>query len=191
VASKSVSGGLAGSITITASASSLTFGTTTFTIVAGAADHLAFTSSAADLASGTARTLRVEIRDAGGNLETSDNTTRVTFAETSGTGTVSGLGTATAAGGIASRTVTGAVAGSITITASAASLTAGSTTLSVVAGTADHLTFTGSTGDLASGNTRTLTVEIRDAGGNLVTSDNTTSVTFAKTSGLGTLTGLG
>src|SRR5207237_5831073 len=109
----------------------------------------------------------------------------------SGTGTVTGLGTATASGGVATKVVTGAVAGSITITASAASLTSDSTTFGLVAGAADHLAFTSSTGDLGSGNTRTLKVEIRDARGNLVANDNSTAVTFAQTSGLGTVTGLG
>src|SRR5205807_904710 len=152
---------------------------------------LVFTSSTADLAAGNTRTLTVEIRDAGGNLETSDNTTRVTFAETSGAGTVSGLGTATAAGGIASRTVTGAVAGSITITATATSLTGDTKTFTIDPGSADHLTFTSSTANLVSGTSRTLTVAIRDTAGNLETGDNATSLTFAKTGGVGNVTGLG
>ena len=45
-------------------------------------------------------------------------------------------------------------------------------------GAADHLTFTSSTADLASGGGRTLVAEVRDAAGNLLTGDNSTSVDF-------------
>src|SRR5437870_6038642 len=99
--------------------------------------------------------LEVEMLDAGGNVVTGDNTILVTFAKTSGAGTVSGLGTVTTAGGVASKSITGALAGSITITASASSLISDSTVFGVVAGAADRLVFTSSTGVLASGNTRT------------------------------------
>ncbi len=191
VASLSVTAVLAGSITITASAGALTSGTTTFTIVPGAADHLTVTSSTGNLASGAARTLTAEVRDANNNVLTTDNATSVTFAKTAGAGTVTGLGAATASSGVASKAVTGAVAGSITVTASAAGLTSGTTTFTIVPGAADHLTFTSSTANLTSGGARTLTAEVRDAANNVVTSDNSTSVTFAKTAGAGTLTGLG
>src|SRR5207247_1397008 len=157
----------------------------------GSAEHLTFTSSTTDLASGTPRTVTVEIRDAVGNLETGDNATVVTFAKTSGAGTVTGLGTAIASGGVASSTTIGVLAGSVTITASASSLTGDTATFTIDPGGANHLTFTNSTGDLAAGATRVLTAEVRDAGGNLVTSDSTTVITFAKTGGTGTVTGLG
>src|SRR5207244_10248892 len=51
----------------------------------------------------------------------------------------------------------------------------------------------GSTSSLASGSTRVLTATIQDANGNTVTSgpNSTLSVTFAKTAGAGTVTGLG
>src|SRR5207249_3000986 len=159
VASTTITGALAGSVTITASAGSLTSGTTTFTIVAGAADHLVFSTSAGGLASGHTRTLTVEIRDAGRNLVAADNSTAVTFEKTSGTGTVAGLGTATSSGGVATKNVTGAIAGPITISATAGSLSSERITFSVVAGSADHLSFSNSAGSLASGSTRTLTAE--------------------------------
>ncbi len=160
-------------------------------MVTGAADHLTFTSSTANLASGGARTLTAEVRDAAGNLLTGDNTTSVTFAKTSGAGTVTGLGAATATAGVASKPVTAALAGSITITASAGVLTSGTTTFTIDPGAADHVTVTSATSNLASGSARTLTAEVRDAAGNVLTGDNATSVTFAKTSGTGTVTGLG
>src|SRR5439155_17097744 len=108
------------------------------------------------------------------------------LAKTFGAGSVTALGTATASAGVVSQTLTGGLTGSITITVTAPLLTSDTTTFTVVAGAADHVIFIGSTGDLASGHTRTLTVEIRDSGGNLVTSDNSTAITFSKTSGSGT-----
>src|SRR5207244_5274785 len=128
VATRTVTGALAGSITISVTAASLRSDATTFTIVPGAAAQLTFTSSAANLSAGVTRTLTAEVRDAGGNVVASDNTTLVTFAKTGGTGTVAGLGSATASGGTASETVTAALAGPITITASASLLATATTT---------------------------------------------------------------
>src|SRR5439155_748416 len=161
------------------------------TFTPGAADHLSFTSSNANVASGSTKTLTVAIRDVTGNLETSDNTTVVSFAKTAGAGTITGLGTATASGGVASLTVTGQTVGAVTVTASKAGLTSDSSTFSVTVGPADHLTFTSDTASVASGSTKALTAEVRDAAGNLETGDNSTVVTFAKTAGAGTVTGLG
>src|SRR6185369_16620688 len=109
---KTVTGVLAGSITLTAHTGSLTDDTTTFTVVAGAADHLTITSATTNLSSGAARDITAEIRDANGNLLTGDNTTSITFSKTSGAGTVAGLGSATASSGVATKTVTGVLAGS-------------------------------------------------------------------------------
>src|SRR3954468_4483593 len=191
IAQKSVTGAGAGSVTVTASATGLTSASSTFSVTAGTASKLVYTSSTGSVASGATKTLTVEIRDANDNLVGSDNSTVVTFAKTSGSGTVTGLGTATASGGIAQKTVTGAAAGSVTITASATGLTSASSTFSVTPGTASKLVYTSSTASVRSGATKTLTVEIRDASDNLVSSDNSTVVTFAKTSGSGTVTGLG
>src|SRR5205085_1430079 len=131
VASKTVTGALAGSITITASANSLNAGTTTFAIVAGPATHLTFTSSSADLAVGSVRMLTVEVRDAFENLCTSD-TRSITFIQTAGTGTVSGLPyPGAASGGIAARPVTGKTKGSVTITATSVGVTSGSSTFNI------------------------------------------------------------
>src|SRR5439155_11158962 len=109
----------------------LASGTTTITVTPGAASKLVITSATADLQSGTTRALTAEVRDASDNVVSSDSTTSVTFAKTSGTGTVTGLGAATAANGVASKTVTGQTAGSITITASATGLASGTTTFTV------------------------------------------------------------
>ncbi len=159
--------------------------------MAGPADHLAVTSSTADLASGAARTLTAEVRDAADNLVTGDNSTAVTFAKTSGAGTLTGLGAATASGGVASKSVTGQTAGTITIGATATGLAAGSTTFDVVAGTPASIVLSGSVTDLASGTNRVLTATVKDGAGNTVTWDNTTTVTFGQTAGAGSVSGLG
>ena len=44
---------------------------------------------------------------------------------------------------------------------------------------------------MTAGATHTLTATLKDASGNTLTGDNTTVVTFAKTGGAGTVTGLG
>ncbi|MES1248353.1 MAG: invasin domain 3-containing protein, partial [Actinomycetota bacterium] len=191
VASLTVTGDVAGAITIDASVSGLTGDSTAFTVVPGAATKIVVTSGTADLASGATRTLTAEIRDANDNLVTSDNSTSLTFAKTTGAGTLTGLGSATATNGVVSLTVTGKDAGAITVGATGGSLTGDSTSFTVVPGAAAKVVVTSGTADLASGSNRTLTAEIRDANDNVLTGDNSTSVTFAKASGAGTLTGLG
>jgi hypothetical protein len=191
IAQKTVTGVAGGSVTITASAIGLTSATSVFTVTPGAASKLVFTSSTASVASGATKTLTVEVRDANNNLEASDNSTVVTFGQTSGTGSVTGLGTATASGGVAQKTVTGATVGSVTVTASASGLTSATSAFSVTQDAASQLAFTSSTTSVASGATKTLTVEVRDTSNNVVTSDNSTVVTFVQTSGTGSVTSLG
>src|SRR5437667_176154 len=170
-------------------------GTLTVVVSAAAANKLAVSGSTANLSSGITRALTATIEDAFGNTITSD-TRSVTFAQSSGSGSVTGLGSTNAVAGIATLTVTGNLAGSVTITASATGLVAGTgnpITFSVVAGAAAKLALSGATTDLASGSTRVLTATIQDTGGNTASTgaDSTISITFAKTSGTGTVTALG
>src|SRR5205085_11269193 len=113
----------AGALPIRASNPGLRAANLSFSVTVGPADHLTYTSDTASVTSGSTKTLTAEVRDAAGNLETADNTTVVSFAKTAGAGTVTGLGTDTASGGIASLTVTGQTAGAVTITASKSGLT--------------------------------------------------------------------
>src|SRR5206468_1449288 len=120
----------------------------------------------------------------------------VTFAKTAGVGTVTGLGSTNAVAGVAAITVTGNQLGTVTISASAGGLAAGTgnpITFNVVAGAANKLLLSGSTADLAAGATRQLTATIQDVNGNTITTgaDSTLSVTYTKTAGIGTVTGLG
>src|SRR5207248_2164380 len=123
VASLTVTGHTVGSLTVSASKTGLTGDASTFSVTVGPADNLTYTSNTVSVASGGTKTLTAEIRDANGNLESGDNSTVVDFAKTGGTGTVTGLGNATASGGIASVAVTGHTAGALTVTASKAGLT--------------------------------------------------------------------
>src|SRR5207249_11362145 len=65
-------------------------------------------------------------------------------------------------------------------------------TFNVVTGAASKLALSGSTANLTAGATRTLTATIQDSAGNTITtgSDSTLSVTFAKTAGVGNVSGL-
>src|SRR5207245_8181721 len=122
--------------------------------------------------------LTATIEDAVANTITSD-TRSVTFAQSAGSGSVTGLGSTNAVAGIATLTVTGNLAGSVTITASATGLVAGTgnpITFSVVAGAAAKLALSGATTDLASDSTRVLTATLQDAARNTVTTaaDRTT-----------------
>ncbi len=179
--------GSGATVTVTRSGGSESGTSNAFNVVPGTADHLTLTGSTADLAAGSSRTLTAEIDDAFGNKV--DSTASVTFSQTGGTGTVSGLGSVSASGGVAAKDVTGAKAGPVTIQASSSGVAGATLSFQVVPGASDHLTLTGSTADLAAGSSRTLTAEIDDAFGNKV--DSTASVTFAKTGGVGTVTGLG
>jgi hypothetical protein len=191
IATKTVTGILAGTVTITAHSGSLTDDTTTFTIVPGAAAKLAITSSTADLTSGSTRDITAQVEDAAGNVLTSDNSTGIAITQTSGTGTTSGTGSATASSGTATKTVTGVLAGTVTITAHSGSLTDDTTTFTIVPGAAAKLTITSPTADLTSGSTRDITAAVEDAAGNVVASDSSTSVTVSQSSGAGTISGTG
>jgi hypothetical protein len=174
-------------VAIDAAASGLTSATSTFSVLPGAADHLVFTR-APDVISGSAVDLDVELRDANDNLAAT-SLTGVTFRQTSGAGTVGGLGSSVAAAGVATRRVTGVSAGSVTLEAAAAGLAPVSATLTVFPGAADHLSFTGPTLALASGAQRQVVAEIRDASENRVPTGFAT-ITFTKTAGAGTVVGL-
>ena len=94
---KVLTGDLAGSVTITASASGLPDSNDlTFTVVAGAVSEVDLTGSTANLTSGATRVLTATLKDAAGNVRTADNSTVVTFAKSGGAGTVTGLGNDTA-----------------------------------------------------------------------------------------------
>jgi hypothetical protein len=106
------------------SGTSASFSPSTF----GTATQIVLSGVTSGLGSGGTRTFTATIEDSGGNAVTSgaDSSRSVTFAQTGGTGSVTGLGAFTANMGVATDTVTGNVAGQVTLQASAV-LTQGST----------------------------------------------------------------
>src|SRR5581483_890581 len=107
-------------------------GTATLNVTAGTATKLAFASpNTSGLPLGSQRTLTVDVEDAEGNVLATDASTAVTFAQTAGAGTVSGLATQTDASGVAADTVTATGAGSVTVTATATGLAPDSVTFTV------------------------------------------------------------
>jgi len=102
----------------------------------GVAKQIALSGSTTNLASGATRVLTATIEDAEGNTITSgsDSTDSVTFSQTGGAGSVSGLGSSNASSGAATDTVTGALAGSLSLRAGA--------TLNGTPATSNTLSFT-------------------------------------------------
>jgi hypothetical protein len=99
----------------------------------GSPSRLVFTSSTANLASGAARDLTVELRDGSGNLVAATPT--VSFSQTGGKGSVTGLPASTAAvSGTAAHTVIGFRGGPVTIAATVPPLAAASTAFTVAPG---------------------------------------------------------
>jgi hypothetical protein len=117
IISSAVTGTTGGSVTISgAYNSTVTSGSTTFTIQPY---HIVITSSSSPLPSGSNLVLVAEVRNVSLAADTSSSAS-VTFSQ-SGTGTLTGMGSATAVNGIASRLATGGTVGPLTITASATS----------------------------------------------------------------------
>jgi len=164
-------------------------GTGELYVSTGAADHITITSSTADLTAGSPRVITAEIRDANGNIVTSDNSTSVTFAQTAGVGSVSGTGIASASAGLAIKTVTGVAAGPVTLTASATGLTSGASTFNVNPGVASKLVYTTVPTAGTAGMAFSVTVQLQDAYGNPSSPPGGITITLSKASGGGTLSG--
>ena len=114
-------------------------------VPAGAATQLVLSGATTNLTQGATRQFTATAKDAFGNTDP-NYTATVTFAQTGGSGTVTGLGTSTAAAGVATKTVTGNHAGSVTLQASSTSPSFTSNTLTfTVDNVAPTVTLTGPT----------------------------------------------
>ena len=159
----------------------------------GPATKIVLTESGSTVA-GNAHTLTATIQDAHGNTVTSDSSTVVAFAKTGGAGTVAGLGNATAFNGVATRTVTNKLAGQIDLDAQVAGLTTGTSSYTIVTGpvsatASDSTVVAVPAAVYANGaDTATITVTLRDAGGNGIAGK---TVTLAQGGGGSTITGGG
>jgi hypothetical protein len=201
VATDQVTGVLAGSVTIKATASlagaggSVNSNPLTFNVAFGTATQIVLSGGVTDLASGSGRTFTATIEDAAGNPVTSgsDSTDAMTFSKTAGTGTLNFAAPSSTVGGVATDVVTGVLAGSVTIKANAtvngSSTVSNGLTFDVVAGPAVKLAFKSQpSGTIHAAGTDTFTtqVAVEDTAGNTVTTDNSSSVTLSM-NGAGTL----
>ena len=184
-----------GTYTLTAADGALTTATSDSIVVGtGAPAQLAFTTEPAGATGGTAFTAQpvVTVEDAGGNTVT-DDATVPTLTLTTGPGTLSGCTTSTAAGVTTFSDCTIDIANNgdvLTATDAADSLTNTSSAFDVTVGAPAQLVFTVQPGDATAGTSfgTQPTVTIEDAGGNTVTTD-TSSITLAVATGLGSLSG--
>jgi hypothetical protein len=98
------------------------------TVGAGPATQIVLSGSTANLASDTTRTFTATIEDAEGDtvMTGADSSRSVTFSQTGGSGSVTGLGSVTASGGVATDVITGGTLGLVTLQ-STATLTQGAT----------------------------------------------------------------
>ena len=205
VATKDLTGVLAGSVTVRANATlsgpgSTDSNTLTFNVTHGAATKIVMSGSTAGLASGSTRLVTATIEDAAGNTVAGgpDASDSITFSQSGGTGSVTGLaGAVAASGGVATKTVTGSLAGTVSVQGAGTvngSPTTSTNTLdfTVTFGTASQIVMSGSTAGLASGSTRLVTATIEDAAGNTVAGgpDASDSITFSQSGGTGSVTGL-
>ncbi len=180
--------GLAATYTLTFSSGALTTATPTIVLTAGAATQLLVTTAAAGATNGVAFSTQpvVGIQDAAGNLVTTDNSSVVTMTVSAGAAVV-GTATATATGGVATFTNVGlgGIAGTYTLTFSRAGLTSATPTIVLTAGAATQLLVTTAAAGAASGVAFTTqpVVQVRDAAGNLVVTDNASVVTMAVSAG--------
>src|SRR5207253_469575 len=139
-------------ITLRASISGpITSNTISFNVVPGAATQVVLSGLNTDLAAGAKIGRASRREDAQGNTVTGFGGP-VTFAQTSGTGTVSGLGSPNAVAGVASDTLTCTIAVTITLRASISGpINSNSISFNVVPGAATQVVLSGLNTDLAAG----------------------------------------
>jgi hypothetical protein len=179
----------AGAYTLTAKTSAGTFSATSagLTITPAGGTQLAFSAQPVGAPAGTPLATQpvVQLKDGNGNLATGDSTHTVTVALTTPNGaTLAGTRTVTLVNGVA--TFAGLSVdriGSYTLTATtnAGAFTTASSTFTVTVGPATQLAFQAQPGGAMTGATlsRQPIVQLLDAGGNVVTTDSTHTVTLA------------
>jgi uncharacterized repeat protein (TIGR03803 family) len=184
----------AGAYTLTASDTGDTSATTnSFTISAAIANKVAFSTGPSNVTAGVAESpsIVVDVEDQFGNIETS-NSSNVTLAINTGSGTVSGTATVAAVNGVATfSNIILDTAATDTLQASDGSLTvANSSSFIVSAAASAQLAFEENPTNANAGATISpaVTVEVEDQFGNLVTTDSS-NVTLSVNSGTGSLGG--
>ncbi len=167
------------------------------TVSLGPPAQVAITGAGADFTTDGNTNLTIQVQDAAGNLVTTDNATQITFSPTlSGTisgvvtgtgdasyGVVGGAETVTVAGGIATVTLVDTVAETfeVAITNDGGLSNPANDSIIVSPGAPTQVVMTGAGADITTDDSTNLTVQVQDAGGNLVTTDNATQITFSPT----------
>jgi len=184
-------------VAITNSASLSNPANDSITVSAGAPAQVAITGAGSDFTTDGSTNLTVQVQDSGGNLVTTDNATQITFSPTlSGTisaavtgtgdgsyGVVGGAETVTVVGGVATVTLVDTVVETfeVAITNSALLSNPANDSITVTPGAPTQVVMTGPGSDFATDGSTNLTVQVQDAGGNLVTTDNVTQITVSPT----------
>ena len=184
----------AGSYTLAASDGSLTPTTSSsFTVSAASASKVVYGVQPSNVTAGVADSpsITVDVEDQFGNIVTTDSSS-VTLAVASGPGSLSGTVTMAASSGIATfNNVKLNTAGSYTLTASDGSLTpATSSSFTVSPAAASKVVYGQQPSNATVGvaDSPSITIEVEDQFGNLVTSDSS-GVTLTVASGPGSLSG--
>lgn len=181
--------------TITATDNSSFTGTSSnITTKTGTATNYIVTASDSNPDAGTAVTVSAQLSDVNGNPVSTAGKS-VTWTKSNPNGSFASTTSTTNGSGIATVSfTTGTAAGTIyTVTATDnTNLTGTSGSITTKVGAASKVVLSGSTADLTSGATKSLTATIQDASGNTVTTgpNSTASITFAKTAGAGNVSGL-
>jgi hypothetical protein len=152
-------------------------------------DYIQFSSSTADLTLTRTRTISAAVYDSATSaIDTSFTGVILFSADTTSVGTIAiGTASATAVAGIATSVITATGIGQVDIRAFYDTATTdGTQSFDVVA---RDIVFTSSTAEIANGFARTLTAELRDTTGVVMTDDSTTPITLTKT-GAGEVAGL-
>ena len=174
--------------TLSAGATGLTSATSSsFNVSVGTASKLAFTAQPTSVISGSsiAPSIVVSVEDSQGNVvTTANNQITMAIGNNPASGTLSGTVSVTAVNGLATfsnLSINNAGTG-YTLMATSTGLTAAtSSAFNVTFGTASKLAFTVQPTNVAGGSviTPAVKVSVEDAAGNVVTSDNTDSITLA------------
>jgi type II secretory pathway pseudopilin PulG len=106
----------------------------------GKPSQIVLSGCSASIVSLTTCAATATIEDVYANVETLDNSSVVTFAQTSGSGSVTGLGPVTVTGGVANITLTGSIRGPATVVASSGSLSSNPLVITVNAATSVTVT---------------------------------------------------
>ena len=121
------------------------------------------------------------MKDANGNVATNFGGS-VTFSQTTGSGSLTGLGSVNAVSGVATISLTGNAAGSVTIKATASSIDSNTLTFNVIAGALNKFAIANISSPQTAGSAFGITITAQDANSNTVPSF-TNTVNLSTTAG--------